>query len=79
MSAREMSLTTTASRPLATSLPRARVDRAVAVLGGEADQRLAVAALRGEAREHVARRLELELQALAPGLLDLAVGAAPRA
>ena len=36
------------------------LDRARAVLGGEADERLA-ARRRGEAREHVRGRLELEL------------------
>ena len=67
-----MSLTTIASRPFAASLPRAQLDASRAVLGGEADERLAVAAPRGEPGEHVGGRLELQLQALAPGLLDLA-------
>ena len=45
-----MSLTTIASRPLARELLARELDGALAVLGGEADERLARAPARGERR-----------------------------
>ena len=74
MSAREMSLTTIASRPLRVELVAAVGDRALAVLGGEADERLA---RRGGAAASAARTsvgaLQRERRAVAPVLLDLAL------
>ena len=55
------------------------VDRGLAVLGGEADERLARRGACGEPGEHVGGRLELELQGSRAGLLDLARARAPRA
>ena len=56
-----MSLSTTASRPLRSSLPAGALEPAVAVLGGEADQRSDPGRRRrGERGEHVGRRLQLE-------------------
>src|SRR5207248_1985189 len=48
-------------------------ERALAVLGGEADERLSVATLLGEAGEHVVRRFELERDRVTPALLELAL------
>ena len=73
MSERAMSLTTTASRCLRSSLPRPRSTAPVAVLGGEAHERLAGAAEAAERGEHVGGRLELDGEALEPGLHDLRV------
>src|SRR5277367_3578422 len=52
-------------------LPAGVVDRALAVLGGEADQRLTVPPLRRQRSEHVRGGLQLQLQARAARLLDL--------
>ena len=59
---------------LAPQLLAAVVERAVAVLGREADDHLARAPGGGERREHVRRRLELDRQPVAPVLLELAAG-----
>ena len=67
-----MSLTTSASSPLAASLPRAHCDRLRAVLGGEADQRLPVAALPRRARRARRRSARARAPGAAVGLLDLA-------
>ncbi len=66
-----MSLTTTASSRLASELLARSLDGAVAVLGGEANERLVLAAPCREAREHVGGRLEHELEPLVLALLDL--------
>ena len=79
MSARAMSLTTTASSALARELVAAVLERALAVLGGEADQRLVGAARARQAGEDVRRALELDAHALVGGLLELAGAAAGRA
>ncbi len=80
MSAREMSLTTIASSPLAASLLARELERLRAVLGGEADDRLARrGAAARSAGEHVGGGLERELEALAARLLDLALGRVARA
>ena len=52
-------------QPLPRELLARELDRPLAVLGREADDRLAVATAGDEAREHVPRGLELELQASA--------------
>ena len=72
MSEREMSLSTTASRPLLSSLPRAWA-AAFAVLGREADQDLPGAARRRERSQHVGRGLQRQRQLVAACLLDLGV------
>ena len=46
---------------LAGELDLAALDRPLAVLGGEPDQRLVGAAMLGQARDHVRGRLQLEL------------------
>ena len=51
--------------PLALELPAAVLDRAVARLGGEADEQLAGAAAGGETGEHVIGTLEPQLEFLA--------------
>ena len=65
--------------PLARELVAPVVQRALAVLGGEADERLVGPARRREAREDVRRALELDAHALVGGLLQLAGEAARRA
>ena len=60
MSGRETSLRTKRSAPLRASFVARAVEADLARLGGEADEKLAVAAALAEHREHVGRRLELE-------------------
>ena len=78
MSAREMSLTTIASSPLASSFRAPSATASLAVLGGEADQRLARAAALGQPGEHVAGGLELELRRSRPAFLSLPSSGAAR-
>ena len=59
-------------QPLLVELARACSTAPLAVLGGEADERLPGAAIGSERAEHVGRRLELQPQPLAAGLLELA-------
>ena len=65
ISARETSLKTIASRPLRSSFARARSIASGAVLGREADHRLARAARAGELGEDVLGRLQPQLEAAA--------------
>ena len=74
-----MSFTTTASRPLRSSLARASATGSAAVLRREAHQGLSRPSHGCEGAEDVRRRLELELEALASGALDLGVLGGTRA
>ena len=60
MPAPAMSLITIASSRLRSSLPRPALDGALAVLGGEPDERLVLAPQVGERAEHVLGALELD-------------------
>ena len=68
----EMSLTTITSRRLRSSFPRPYCDRALAVLGGEADQHLLGAPAGGQGAEHVRRSARARALGAPLVLLELA-------